>query len=66
MARRPITSDLIQAMASQLNDLPASAEKARAHAAAFDELMTMIAGLRTLPLKDVEPAVVFAPQEGLK
>ena len=66
MARQPVTSDLIQAMASQLNDVPASAEKAKAHAAAFDGLMTMIAGLRTLPLKDIEPAVIYAPQEGRK
>ena len=66
MARKPITPELLRAMASQLNDVPASAEKAQAHAAAFDGLMTMIAGLRRLPLKDTEPAVVFAPQEGLK
>ena len=66
MARQSITSELIQGMASQLHDVPASAEKAQAHAAAFDGLMAMIGGLRTLPLKEVEPAVVFAPLEGRK
>lgn len=66
MARKPITSDLLQAMASQLNDVPASVEKAKAHAAAFDGLMTMIAELRTLPLKNIEPAVIYAPEEGRK
>jgi len=63
MSRKAITSELLQAMASQLNDVPASAEKAKDHAAAFEGLMTMIASLRRLPLKDIEPAVVHAPEE---
>ena len=46
MPRKPITSALLEAMASQLNDVPLSAEKARIQAAALEGLMTMIAGLR--------------------
>ena len=64
MSRKPITSDLLQAMGSQLNDVPVSAENAKVQAAALEGLMTVIAELRRLPLKDTEPAVIYAPEEG--
>ena len=64
MSRKPITSDLLQAMGSQLNDVPVSAEKAKVQAAALEGPMTVIAELRRLPLKDTEPAVIYAPEEG--
>ena len=64
MSRQPITSDLLQAMGSQLNGVPTSAEKAEVQAAALEGLMAVIAELRGLPLKDTEPAVIYAPEEG--
>ena len=62
MSRKPITSDLLQAMGSQLNGVPTSAEKAEAQAAALEDLMMVIAELRTLPLKETEPAFIYAPE----
>ena len=63
MSRKPITSDLLQAMGSQLNDIPVSAEEAEAQAATLEGLMTVVAELRRLPLKDTEPALIYAPEE---
>lgn len=61
--RKPLTPQTIEAMAAQLADLPVAPEKAKAHAEALEPLMEMIACLRSLPLKEVEPAVIFAPEE---
>ena len=40
-----------------------TARKSQAQAAAFERLMTMIAELRSLPLKEVEPAVLYSAEE---
>jgi len=63
MSREPVTPEMIEAVAAGLADVPASPEKAQSHAAVFESLMTVIAALRSLPLKEVEPAVIFAPEE---
>ena len=63
MSRESVTPDTIEAVATGLADVPVSPERARNHAAVFESLMTVIAGLRSLPLKEVEPAVIFAPEE---
>ena len=63
MSRKPITPELLKSIGSQLADVPLSAEKAQAQAAAFETLMGTISELRSLPIKDVEPAFVYVPEE---
>ena len=61
--RSPITPKTLQSVAAELAGHPISAEKAAAHAEIFENIMQMIASLRALPLKNVEPAVIFRPVE---
>ena len=61
--RSPITPKTLQSVAAELAGQPISAEKAAAHAEMFENIMQMIQSLRDLPIKDVEPAVIFRPVE---
>jgi len=62
-ARSPITPSGIQSTAAELAGQPVDADKAAVHAEVFENIMQMIETLRDLPIKDVEPAVVFRPVE---
>lgn len=64
--REPITPETVAAVAAQNAGHPLEPERAAAYAAAFEPVLEQIAGLRKLPLKDIEPAVVFAPVEVAK
>lgn len=61
--REPITAETVAAVAAQNAGHPLDPDRAAAYAAALEPLLDQIAGLRRLPLKDVEPAVVFAAIE---
>ncbi|MDA0231504.1 MAG: hypothetical protein O3B21_15150 [Proteobacteria bacterium] len=61
--RSPITPKTLQSVAAELAGQPISAEKAAAHAEMFESIMKSIESLRDLPIKNVEPAVVFRPVE---
>ena len=61
--REPITPATVAAVAAQNAGHPLDPDRAAAYAAALEPLLEQIAGLRRLPLKEVEPAVVFAPVE---
>ncbi len=62
-SRAPITAETIRSAAAQLVGRPVTPAVAAEHAASFEPLMEMIAGLRGLPLKEVEPPVVYRPEE---
>lgn len=62
-SRKPITPQTLQSVAAELAGQPVSDEKAAMHAEIFENIMQMIASLRDLPIKDVEPAVIFRPVE---
>ena len=62
-ARSPITPETLQSVSAQLAGQPIDSEKAAAHAEIFEGIMQMIETLRELPIKDVEPAVIFHPVE---
>jgi Asp-tRNA(Asn)/Glu-tRNA(Gln) amidotransferase C subunit len=62
-ARSPLTPETVQAVASELAGQPVDAAKAAAHAEVFENIMQMIETLRELPIKDVEPAVIYRPVE---
>jgi Asp-tRNA(Asn)/Glu-tRNA(Gln) amidotransferase C subunit len=61
--RKPITPQTLKAVAEELAGQPVSDEKAAQHAEIFENIMRMIERLRGLPIKDVEPAVIFRPVE---
>ncbi len=61
--RSSITPKTLQSVSAELAGQPISAEKAAAHAEMFENIMQMIASLRDLPIKDIEPAVTFRPVE---
>ena len=62
-ARSPLTPNGVQAVAAELAGQPVDSEKATAHAEVFENIMQMSETLRDLPIKDVEPAVVYRPVE---
>lgn len=62
-SRKPLTAETLRRVAEQLAGLPVTREQAAGHAALFETLMTAIARLRSLPLKDTEPALMFRPEE---
>ena len=61
--RKPVTPETLQRVGDELAGAPVSREQATAQAAAFEPLMAAIARLRSLPLKEVEPAFLYAPEE---
>ncbi len=62
-SRKPVTAETIEAVASQFAGAPVDADRAKAHAEAWEPLLNMIATLRSLPIKDVEPPLLFSPEE---
>lgn len=61
--RKPITTETVTAVAAENAGHPLEAARAQAYAAAFEPILQQLEILRDLPLKDVEPAVIFRPQE---
>lgn len=61
--RKPITPETIAGMAAELAGHPVTPAAAQKQAAVLESVMTMIAGLRALPLKEIEPAPVYRPLE---
>ena len=59
----PLTGKLLADLAAQLDRTPISAERGEILAAAYRPILDMIMELRKVPLKDVEPAMVYAPLE---
>ncbi len=61
--REPVTTATVAAVAAQNAGHPLDAEQAARIAEALEPILQMIASLRELPLKDIEPAAVFRPQQ---
>lgn len=61
--RSQITAETVAAVAEQNAGHPLAAERAEAYAGALEAILQQLETLRALPLKDVEPAVVFQPVE---
>ena len=60
--RRPLTREAVLAASAELTGNPLDRERAAATARALESIMQLIDGLRTVPLKEVEPACVFRPE----
>jgi hypothetical protein len=61
--RTPITPATVAAVAAENAGHPLGPERATAYASALEPVLRQMQVLRALPLKDVEPAVVFRPVE---
>ena len=61
--RSEITAETVAAVAAQNAGHPLDAARAAGYAAALEPILQQLEVLRGLPLKDVEPAVVFQPME---
>lgn len=61
--RKSVTRDTIEAVAAQYAGQPLDAARAEAYVGYAEPIYQMFEGLRALPLKDVEPGVVFQPVE---
>jgi len=64
--RKPVDSRTLSAVAAEIADLRVSAEATKRHAEILEPILQGIEGLRRLPLKNVEPALIFHPVERRK
>lgn len=64
--RKPVTATTVAAVAAENAGHPLAADRAARYAQTLEPIVNMIASLRELPLKDVEPACVFRPLEVLR
>ena len=61
--RKPIRRETIAAVASEFAGQPVEPGRAEAYLAYMGPIYALFDGLRSVPLKQVEPAVVFKPIE---
>ncbi|MGR9092380.1 MAG: hypothetical protein ACU85U_17555 [Gammaproteobacteria bacterium] len=61
--RDPVTAATVAAVAAQNAGHPLDPERASRYAQALEPILQMVASLRELPLKDVEPACIFRPEQ---
>jgi hypothetical protein len=62
MDSHPMSSEMVQAVASQLAGLDLSSQAVTEHAASLEILVKQIALLRSLPIKEVSPPLIFVPE----
>ena len=61
--RKTIRPETMRAVADEMADINLRGDELEARTAVMEALTESIAALRTLPLRDIEPAVVFQPVE---
>ena len=61
--RKTIERSTVEAVAAEFAGQPLDPERAEAYLDFAEPIYQMFEGLRGLPLKDVEPAVIFRPVE---
>ena len=59
--REPISADTMQAVAAEYAGQPIDDARAKTYLGYMEPICEMFSGLRKLPLKDLEPAVIFRP-----
>ena len=59
--RESIRADTIQAVAAEYAGQPIDAERAESYRAYLEPICALFSSLRKLPLKDIEPGVIFRP-----
>lgn len=61
--RKTITAETLIGVASENAGHPIDQARAGAYAEAYEPILGLLDELRALPLKDIEPAVIFTPEE---
>jgi len=61
--RKKLRQTTIKGVASELAALPLGPGRAKLHAEMLEPLISEIARLRDLPLKEIEPAFIYRPIE---
>jgi len=61
--RKTIQTTTMRAVADEMADVKMRADELESHTAVMESLTAGIASLRDLPLRDVEPGVIFEPVE---
>lgn len=61
--RKTIRPETMRAVADEMAGIKLRGDELEARTAVMEALADSIAALRTLPLRDIEPAVVFQPVE---
>ena len=64
--RRIITADTVGAVAAENAGHPIDGARAAGYADALEPILQMMDSLRALPLKNVEPALVFRPENSTR
>jgi hypothetical protein len=59
--RSPIRAETIQAVAAEYAGQPIDKQRADAYLGYLEPICEMFSGLRNLPIKDIEPGVIFRP-----
>ena len=62
--RKALTARTIAAVASEIAGHPLDDERAAAYAMAYEPILQAMEALRAMPLKNVEPAILFRPVAG--
>jgi hypothetical protein len=57
-----VSTEMVKAVASQLAGLDLSEQAVKEHAASLESLVKQIALLRSLPMKEVSPPLIFVPE----
>ncbi len=60
---KAVTPATVAAVAAEIAGHPLEPARADAYAAALEPILQQMDALRALPIKDVEPAVIFRPIE---
>ena len=61
--RKPIRRETIEGVASEFAGQPIGSDQLEAYLAYLGPIYTLFDGLRSLPLKNIEPGIVFKPIE---
>ncbi|ODU05303.1 MAG: hypothetical protein ABS81_08050 [Pseudonocardia sp. SCN 72-86] len=61
-SRQEVEPETLKRIASQIAGIPISNKEAAEHALAVEAFMQEVDALRRLPLKDIAPPLVFAPE----
>jgi len=59
--RQTLTSETVEAIASEVAGHPLGRKRAEAHTKAAESILQSMETLRAAPLKDIEPAVIYRP-----
>jgi hypothetical protein len=64
--RKAVTPTTITAVAAEIAGHPVASDRAAIYTAMLESILKRMEALRALPIKDIEPAVVFRPIETLR